>query len=256
MTPSTPLADVPAKPKKPRYAVTVKSVEQTTPRMRRIIFEGEALSAFEWSGPASHIKLLFAADSPEAKPVMRTYTPRRFDPATRELTVDMVLHGEGPAASWAAQAAPGQPLTVAGPGRAYAVDVSATHWVLVGDDTAIPALATILETLPAAATADVFLEVPAFEEAAALDAVHSGARLNRLVRADGGAEPGSLLEAAVRGVAMSEGTRVYVACEAGAVRRIRRHLLQERGLSPQQAVTRGYWKLGATDHPDRDYGED
>ena len=248
--------DAPAKPKKPRYPVTVASVTDVTPRMRRVVFTGEALTAFEWSGPASHIKLLFAGDTAEAKPVMRTYTPRRFDAAKRELTVDMVLHGEGPAASWAAQAAPGQTLTVAGPGRAYAVDASATHWVLAGDDTAIPALATILESLPANATAEVFLELPAFEEAAALDASHPGARMNRLVRADGGAEPGSLLEAAIRGATLPEGVRVYVACESSAIRRIRRHLLQERGMPPTQIVTRGYWKLGETDHPDRDYGED
>ncbi len=249
-------SDAPPKPKKARHAVTVKSVTDVTPRMRRIVFTGEALSAFEWSGPAAHIKLLFAGETPESKPVMRTYTPRRFDAATCELTVDMVLHGEGPAASWAAQAEAGQPLTIAGPGRAYALDDAATHWVLAGDDTAIPALATILESLPAHATAEVFLELPAFEEAAALEAAHPGARLTRLVRADGGAEPGSMLEAAIRSASLPEGVRLYVAAEAGAIRRIRRHLLQERGMAPAQMVTRGYWKLGETDHPDRDYGED
>lgn len=248
--------DAPAKPKKPRYAVTVDSVQDLTPRMRRIVFTGDALAAFEWPGPASHLKLLFPGEAPDAKPVMRTYTPRRFDPATRALTVDMVLHGEGPAASWAAQAAVGQPLTIAGPGRAYAVDTGARQWVLAGDDTAIPALATILEALPATATADVFLEVPAFAEAAALDAAHAGATLHRLVRADDDAAPGALLEAALRNATLPEGVRVYLACEAGAVRRIRRHLLQERGMVPAQLVTRGYWKLGETDHPDRDYGED
>jgi NADPH-dependent ferric siderophore reductase len=49
---------------------------------------------------------------------------------------------------------------------------------------------------------------------------------------------------------------VYVACEAGAMRRIRRHLLTERGMNRDHVVTRGYWKQGATDHPDGDYGQD
>ncbi|MEN9704125.1 MAG: hypothetical protein RLZZ393_4 [Pseudomonadota bacterium] len=249
-------ADTPAKPKKPRYATTVKSVTDITPRMRRIVFTGEALAAFEWSGPASHIKLLFTDGGPDARPVMRTYTPRRFDAVARELTVDMVLHGEGPAASWAAMAEVGQSLTISGPGRAYTVDATVAHWVLAGDDTAIPALATLLEALPANATAEVYLELPALEESAALDVVHPGARVNRLLRADGDAAPGVLLEAAIRAAELPEAARVYVACEAGAIRRIRRHLLQERGLAPAQVVTRGYWKLGETDHPDRDYGED
>ncbi|MEY4762836.1 MAG: hypothetical protein RLZZ200_2692 [Pseudomonadota bacterium] len=248
--------DAPARPKKPRYAVTVKSVTDITPRMRRVVFTGETLGNFEWSGPASHIKLILGDAAPDTRPLMRTYTPRRFDAAAGELTVDIVLHGEGPAATWAAQAAPGQTLNIGGPGRAYSVDGNATHWVLAGDDTAIPALATILENLPATATADVYLELPALEEAAALNVTHPGARLHRLLRADGGAEPGSLLEAAIRGATLPDGARLYVACEAGAIRRIRRHLLQERGLPPTQIVTRGYWKLGETDHPDRDYGED
>ncbi|MEN9704660.1 MAG: hypothetical protein RLZZ393_539, partial [Pseudomonadota bacterium] len=201
-------------------------------------------------------KLLFTDGGSDARPVMRTYTPRHFDAVARELTVDMVLHGEGPAASWAAQAEVGQSLTLSGPGRAYAVDASVAHWVLAGDDTAIPALATLLEALPANATVDLFLEVSAAEEAAALDAVHPGVRMHRLVGADADVAPGALLEAAIRAAELPKAARVYVACEAGAIRRIRRHLLQERGLAPAQVVTRGYWKLGETDHPDRDYGED
>ena len=136
------------------------------------------------------------------------------------------------------------------------MDASVAHWVLAGDDTAIPALATLLEALPANATVDLFLEVSAAEEAAALDAVHPGVRMHRLVGADADVAPGALLEAAIRAAELPKAARVYVACEAGAIRRIRRHLLQERGLAPAQVVTRGYWKLGETDHPDRDYGED
>jgi NADPH-dependent ferric siderophore reductase len=250
------LPDTPQKPQKPRFDVTVKSVRDLSPRMRRVVFAGEALAAFAWSGPASHVKLLFSPGGGEGRPLMRTYTPRRFDVALRELTVDMVLHGEGPAMAWAAQAAPGQQLVISGPGRAFAVEPPGPHWLLAGDETAIPALATILEVLPPHVTVQVFLELAEADAAAALDASHPGARLQCLVREPAGAAPGALLESAVRAAVLPVDVRVYAACEAGAVRRIRRYLLQERGLSAARVVTRGYWKLGETDHPDRDYGED
>jgi NADPH-dependent ferric siderophore reductase len=248
---------LPVKPRKPRYRVTVKRVVDLAPRMRRVTFTGEALSAFIWSGPAAHIKLVFAPQAgADQKPVLRTYTPRRFDPQTLELDVDLVLHGEGPASRWAEQAAPGQWLEVAGPGRGYAVDPGAGAYLLAGDETAIPALATILADLPEQMPVQVFVEVSELGQSAALDSTHPGARIHWLVRDAHGAAPGTLLEAAVRGCMLAETTRVYVGCEAAALRRMRRYLLLERQLPATQVTTRGYWKLGETDHPDRDFGED
>jgi len=249
---TTPDAPAP-KPKKPRYAVTVSRVVALTPRMRRVTFTGESLAAFEWSGPAAHIKLAFNADT---APVLRTYTPRRFDPQTRELDVDLVLHGEGPASTWAEQAAPGQTLQIAGPGRAYAIDAAAGAFLLAADETAIPAMATILADLPPALPVQVFVELSELSQAAALDVAHPGASFHWLVRGAFDPTPGALLEAAVRGAMLPTDARVYVACESGAMRRIRRHFLQERQFPAAQLTTRGYWKQGATDHPDRDFGEE
>jgi NADPH-dependent ferric siderophore reductase len=106
-----------ARPRKPRYPVEVTGVHALTPRMVRVTFGGEALGAFEWNGPAAHIKLIFPAATDADAPTMRTYTPRRFDARVPELDVDFVIHGEGPASTWAAQAAPGQRLTVRARGR-------------------------------------------------------------------------------------------------------------------------------------------
>src|SRR5688572_27326135 len=118
-----------ARPRKPRYAATVKAVRHLTPRMVRVTFSSDALAEFGWNGPAAHIKLIFANGT-------RTYTPRRFDAQTRELDVDFVLHGEGPASNWASQAAVGQELTIVGPGRSYAIEPTAPWYLLAGDDTA------------------------------------------------------------------------------------------------------------------------
>jgi NADPH-dependent ferric siderophore reductase len=252
MTPqATPdLTPPETRPRKPRYHLAVKRVRRLTPRMVRVTFGGEGLSAFAWNGPASHIKLIFDG-------AMRTYTPRRFDPGAGELDVEFVIHGEGPASAWAEQAAAGQALTIAGPGRSYAVDPQADWYLLAGDDTAIPAIGTILESLASGMQALALLEVVDAEEEHLVEAGGPRAEIRWLRRGPDPGNAGRELEAAVRRLELPPGSgRIYVACEADAMRRIRRHLLQERQFPRAHLVTRGYWRYGETDHPDRDYGED
>jgi NADPH-dependent ferric siderophore reductase len=252
-------------PRKPRYAATVQRVQRLTPRMLRIVFGGPALAGFNWNGPAAHIKLILGeidAD-PQTRPLSRTYTPRRFDAQRLELTVDFVLHGTGPASNWAAQAEVGQPMVIAGPGRCYALDPQAQWLLLAGDESAIPALATILEQLPDNLPTQVLVEVNDAADEFAIAPPRANVSLRWLHRAQpllehgNAATAGLELTAAVAAFEPPAGTgRVYVACEAEAMRRIRRQLLVERALAREWVTTRGYWKQGATDHPDRDYGED
>ena len=252
--PAAPAA--PARPRKPRYVASVKSVTPLTPRMVRVTFTGDGLADFGWNGPAAHIKLIFGSADQEPRPPTRTYTPRRFDATSGELDVDFVLHGEGPASAWASQAAVGQQLTIAGPGRSYTVEPGAQWFLLAGDDTAIPALCTIIESVPVSIPVRALIEVVDDQEQHDL---HAGdnVTVEWLYRGPNVADSGRALEAAVRAAQLPPGTgRVYVACESDAMRRIRRHLLQERKLDRSQLVTRGYWHLGVVDHPDRDYGED
>jgi NADPH-dependent ferric siderophore reductase len=128
--------------------------------------------------------------------------------------------------------------------------------VLAGDDAALPAIETILDALPAEARVRVLLEVADEHEqrplstAAQLDItwLHRGAHPDQADTA---------LEEALRMIELPAGNgRIYVGCEAAAMRRIRKHLLHERGLDPATIVTRGYWKLGAVDYTDHDYGTD
>ena len=251
-------------PRKARYATTVLRVEHLTARMRRVVFGGAALAGFNWNGPAAHIKLILGAASaePDARALSRTYTPRRFDVQRLELTVDFVLHGEGPASTWAAQAEPGQPMLIAGPGRCYALDPQAPWLLVAGDESALPAVATILEALPDSVPAQVLLEVNDAADEYAIATPRANVTLRWLHRAQAvghGSAARAGIELAAAVVAWERPTgdgRVYVACEADAMRGIRRHLLMERGLPREWVTTRGYWKQGATDHPDRDYGED
>jgi NADPH-dependent ferric siderophore reductase len=233
--------------------------------MRRIHFTGDDLAGFEWRGPAGHLKLIVPDDGQHSVPMptpdgprspfMRTYTPRRFDTATRTLEIDFVVHSHGPAGRWAARAAAGDQLVMIGPAPGYVVDSQAQWFLLVGDETALPAIESILEEIPSAARTRVLLEVAAPDELRRLPA-DGTAHVNWLIRKD---EPsaGAALEAAVSALgSLPEGSgRVYVACEAGAMRRIRAILKQQYGLAGSQMVTRGYWRLGEMNHPDHDFGD-
>ena len=244
------------------------AVQPLSPRMRRVTFGGSDLATFVWPGPAAHIKMIFpqpglgldTVDLPEPDgprpPTTRTYTPRRFDADALTLEVDFALHGDGPAATWAAQARIGQQLVMMGPGPGYAIDAEAPWYVLLGDDAALPALETILDALPAAARVTVLLEVVAADEARTLPGpAHADVRW--LARGADPAAAGSALLAALEGFTWPEGEgRVYVGCEAAAMRRIRQSIVEASGLDRKRIITRGYWRIGAVNHPDRDYAED
>lgn len=255
----------PGRPRKPRYATTVRSVQPLTARMIRIVFGGPELAGFNWNGPAAHIKLILGPPEVEGdvRPLSRTYTPRHFDAARQELTVDFVLHGEGPASTWAARAQVGEPMTIAGPGRSYSLEGRFDWLLIAGDESAIPAIATLLEAVPDAVQTQVLIEVNDAGDEFALAPPRPNVRVRWLHRAQPltaqtpQARAGVELSAAVAAFDPPAGTgRIYVACEADAMRGIRRQLLLERALPREWVTTRGYWKQGATDHPDRDYGED
>lgn len=249
----------------PRRAV-VSRVEQLTPRMVRVTFTGEPLASFTWNGPGAYIKI-FLPEEGQSEPTppspdgprpsrVRTYTPRRFDPASNELDVDFILHGHGPASQWASQAAPGQVVLIGGPGPSYQIDQTAERFVIAGDETALPAISTILEALPASAKATVRIEV---QDASDELPLQSAANLDLawIYRNDQPGLANCALEEAIRSLpALADAQRVYVACEAKAVRRVRRFLLDERGFAPTSIVTRGYWQIGEANHPDHDYGSD
>ena len=234
--------------------------------MRRITLTGAELEGFPPVGPASYIKLIFPEpgqteptrplpDGPRAVS-MRTYTPLAVRPEALEVDVDFVLHGEGPASTWAAQASVGQVLYLMGPGPGYLPDTACPQHLLIADDSALPAVETILAALPASARAQVLLEVISDAEQRPL---YSAARLEVtwLVRGNNHRAAGQPLAAALHALApVGPDTRIYLACEAAAMRRIRQQLVEVLGVNRSQIVGRGYWKLDVVNHPDHDYGED
>jgi len=262
----------PSRRRRPRFRpVEVVDVRRLSPRLVSIVFTG-AFDDFAVDAPTRHIKVLVPGDGEHAvalpevgadgviwpdgtpRPAVRTYTPRRFDPMTGILEVQFVVHGEGPASTWADRARPGDRLAVAGPGGRAPLELTSGPWVIAGDESAIPAIGTLLDALPFDATAEVYVEIEDCAGQIDLDG-RASAKITWLVRSVGD-EPGAALHDALRAATITDATRVWVACEAVAVRRIRRLVLERGEVGPSGLVTRGYWRAGEANHPDHDHGED
>jgi NADPH-dependent ferric siderophore reductase len=153
-----------------RRRLRVSRVERLAPHMARIVFQGADLQGFTSPGFDDHVKLFFPAEQrraatpadapPGAAPVMRDFTPRKYDAQGGELWIDFHLHASGPAAQWAEQAAVGQTLDIAGPkGSAIIALEDIDAHVLIGDESALPAIGRRLEELPPTSRALVLLEL-------------------------------------------------------------------------------------------------
>ena len=242
--------------------VQVAHVEQPTPRVRRITLSGGELEGFTSLGPDDHVKLFFPApgqDRPTlpvlregrpvypndaARPPVRDYTPRRFDPQRCELVIEFVLHGHGPASSWAKQAKPGQWIGVGGPKSSRLVTDNCDLHLLAGDESALPAIARHLEEMQAGARALVLIEVADAHEERYLPTA-ANAAITWLFRDGVAAGRSDLLEVALRNLTLPLGTvHAWIAAELDTARRLRDHLRDEEGLAREQIRAAGYWRLG------------
>lgn len=223
-----------------RRVLQVRRVETTSAHFRSITFSGDALAGFVSASFDDHVKLIL--DSGNAEPVLRDYTPRRHDADAGELTIEFALHGDGPAARWAAQAAPGQQVTIAGPRGSFIVPMDYDWHLFAGDETALPAVSRRLEELPAGTRAIAVLQVSEaadrrrFERSAAALELHHVADTDALI-------------AAVRALALPAGSGyAWCAGEAGAMAALRRVLVDEKGHDRHAIRAAAYWKRGATAH--------
>jgi NADPH-dependent ferric siderophore reductase len=242
----------------------VLRTERITPHMVRLVLGGAGLDGFDATEFTDHyIKVLFAPEgvsypepldiarireefAREQWPVTRTYTVRTWDPALRELTVDFVVHGdEGLAGPWAARARPGETVRFLGPGGGYAPDLTADWHLLVGDESALPAIAAALERMPADAVVRAFVEVAdAAEEQKIVSP--AGVEVSWLHR---GARPvGEALVEAVAALDFPAGAvSAFVHGEAGFVKELRRLLRVEHNVPRERLSISGYWRFGQSD---------
>ncbi|MGW7366171.1 siderophore-interacting protein [Streptomyces sp. NPDC054841] len=258
------MAETPARKAPQIHEARVLRTERLTPHMVRLVLGGDGLADFATNGLTDHyVKIVFPAPGvayPEPFdmarireelprdqwPSNRTYTVRTWDPVHRELVIDFVVHGdEGLAGPWAARVQPGETVRMTGPGGGYAPDPTADWHLLVGDESALPAIAASLEQMPVGAVVHAFVEVSGPEDEQKI-ATPDGITVTWLHRGD---RPfGAALIAAVRELSFPAGdVHAFVHGEAGAVKELRRHLRIERGIPLERLSISGYWRLGKSD---------
>jgi NADPH-dependent ferric siderophore reductase len=244
---------------------TVTAVHQLTPHMIRLVLGGDGLTDFT---PVGHTDAYINVALPpegapydmpvdldevqatlprEQWPVRRRYTVRRWDEVTRQLSIDVVVHGDvGVGGPWARSAQVGDVLQFTGPSGGYAPSPEVDWHLMVGDEAALPAIAASLEQVPAGALVHALVEVDGPADELSLDcpgALH----LRWLHR---GGTPGSddLLTGAVQAMEWPAGrVQGFVHGEASMVRAVRRHLLVDRGMARADLSASPYWRRDMTD---------
>ncbi|WP_375484350.1 siderophore-interacting protein [uncultured Mycobacterium sp.] len=267
---------------RPVHTFEVVRREQLAPHMVRVVLGGNGFDTFvpnDFSD--SYVKLVFIPDDvdvatlpqpltldsfaglpAEKQPVIRTMTVRRVDPAARELTIDIVVHGEhGVAGPWAEAADPGQPMYLMGPGGAYSPDPGADWHLLAGDESALPAMAAALEALPDNAVGKAFIEIAGPEDEIPISApklvqvnwIYRGGRAD-LVPEDRAGDHAPLIEAVRTTQWLPGQVHVFIHGEAQAVmHNLRRYIRKEREVDAKWASISGYWRRGRTEETFRQW---
>lgn len=243
-----------------QFTMTVHAVRELHPHLRRITFRAEEFATLRQTGPDEYFALLMppagsstvtmpSADRlnvrqairklPEdQQPEMRWYTIRARRPAEHEIDVDFVLHGDaGPGSRWASAAEPGQVVGFrAGPATYRPPGVGT--YLLVADETALPALSAILEAGVPAET-QVYVEIPSDGYRLPIE---TDVPVTWLVR--GTDAPGTSALAAVGAAELSDVDYAWLCGEAALATGLRRHLVKERGVDRRRILFSGYWRLG------------
>ncbi|MGW1379314.1 siderophore-interacting protein [Streptomyces sp. NPDC002446] len=267
----------------PVALIHVTDVRRISPRMARITFAGDGLDDFP-TWPDQQLKLLFPQPGQHAprlpergadgdamrwyqaflalpedeRPWMRSYTVRSYDAVRHRITVDFVLHAAatstddpapGPATRWAASAAVGDALARYGPAAEYAwpLPLDTADWLLLaGDETALPAIGSLVEALPSGARALACIEVADAAEEQRF-ATRADVTVHWVHRDGVPPGHGDALPAAVRALPFPAGeVFAWLAGEAGTVRTLRRHLVDERGIDKRRIDFSGYWRRTLT----------
>lgn len=243
--------------------LTVAHVERIADLLIRVTLTGDALKDFTSASFDDHIKVLLpetpgtsiavptigpeGLSFPEGapRPIARDYTPRRFDAARQELDIDFVLHDDGPASNWAAQAQAGQTLLIGGPRGSFVVPTGFDWHLLIGDETALPAISRRLEELPAGTQAIALIEIPQAANEVPL-ASRAGLDLRWLHRNGIAAGESQLLAQAAAALTLPKGEGyVWVAAESAVARAVRDVMVTQHQIHKRRIRASSYWKRGA-----------
>lgn len=254
--------------------VTVISSTRLSPHMQRVRFSAQDLARFARGG--LHIRLLLPPKGrqpvwPQMGPdglvvwpsgadalIARVYTIRAIDVAGGWLDVDFVLHpgSDTPAATFAQNARPGDVIGMFGPGGGDVPE--AQNLLLLGDDTALPAIGRILDNVAPATQADVFIEVDNPADAIPL-AEGDNIRVTWLYRQGREAGTAGLLSEALRKIdpaTLPPDVYVWAGCEFADFRELRKIVRKEWGLKKDRQMIVAYWRRGVQGEEDAEHGEE
>jgi NADPH-dependent ferric siderophore reductase len=245
-----------------QFTMTVHEATYLHPKLRRITFRAPEFTGFVPTGPDEYFGLLMAPPGrgltmpsvdrfnvrqairklpEEQRPDLRWYTIRALRPATGEIDVDFVLHGDaGPGSRWASAAEPGDEAGFRAGNATYQPPAASGEHLLAADETALPALSAILEAHGAGpARLRAFVELPDDTYRVPAD---SPVDITWLHRGDG--EPGSALLPTIRDAALSTPDYAWLCGESAIATGLRRHLVRDREVDRRRIMFSGYWKLG------------
>ncbi|MFD0000703.1 siderophore-interacting protein [Nocardia sp. NPDC127526] len=186
------------------------------------------------------------------RPVARNYTVRDYRAAgfgefgsTAELDIDFFVHeGDSPAGTWASNATPGDKAGLLDEGITYQAPEHTDFALLVGDESALPAIAGILRSAPRGLKGAAFIEISHADDAQKLDEPE-GVTVNWLVRTDPHGPVGAIAADAVRRAELpAQGVYAWVSGEQQLASGVRRHLTQDRGIPKGDITFTGYWRVG------------
>ncbi|MCA0456495.1 MAG: siderophore-interacting protein [Chloroflexi bacterium] len=239
-----------------RILAHVVRAADISPHMRRVTLGGEGLRPLvDTVQPADAIKLylplpggkgfmpkMFDLLGRSPQHHLRAYTVRSFRPEALELDIDVFIHGETPGSVWARTVQAGEQVGFIGPRHDFKPPTEAQWYVLAGDESALPAIASIIERLPTGTHADAFIEVIDAADELPIN-TPADVRIQWLHRGSKPTHQSDLLEKALRGLQWQSGQGYcWAAGEAGVIRKIRTHLQSERGLPKTAVQVMGYWK--------------
>lgn len=250
----------------PTWHATVETASWLTPVLVRVVLRGDGLAGFAMPDATdAYVNVAIPPqDAPygpvfvpaevrehhpeELWPARRRYTVRSWDPASGRLTLDVVVHGdEGVGGPWAARAEAGDVLVLEGPGGGYRPDPDADWHLLVGDESALPAIAASLEAVPAGRRAVVRLVCDGPDHEVDLPSP-ADLDVGWLHRSGDPGTDGTLLLHALEELDLPAGrVHAFVHGEADEVRGIRRHLLTDRGIARADMSCSPYWRRTMTD---------
>ncbi|GAA4477012.1 siderophore-interacting protein [Gluconacetobacter asukensis] len=235
-----------------RRTLEVAAVERLTPHMIRVTLTGTDLDGFVSMSPDDHIKI-FIPDL-DGEWTRRDYTPRRYDPQAGTLILDFVNHDGGPAAAWARAARIGDRLEIGGPRGSQVIAGPVDRWLLIGDETALPAIGRRVEELSAQAWVTTVVAVPGAEDEQVFmtPARHDAHWVHRPM-AD--ADQARRILDVLAGIDIPDRTFVWVGAEARVAKAVRRYLLEDREIAPSWVKASGYWVKGTADASVKDVGE-